>query len=254
MKRAKRMVLDPKVSNWSNLTKAYSADRYFGVNYGYLGCVHVDKMNRFGVHAGYESWSYLIRNDKLIDMTLPYVDCNSIYRVLGIYGIPTAAQIAAADYGSIPKNPQQTVMEYMKTVLRYPENARYDKWSNLRKGWLPGDKDEDEDEDVIHYGYMGCVSIKGTYGGFRQAAYIIKHDKVITAVGFAKKGGNFNNTENADFMEQLIINLCDPLYQTNTNAEAVKTNAGPGQVTPRQQANPQEQRVNPKPLPIRVTY
>jgi len=222
-------------------------------------------MNRFGVYEGYYySWRYIIRNDKLIDIGSEKQDCNSIYRVLGIYGIPTAAQIAAVDYGRVPKNPQRTVMEYMKMVLTRPEAARYDKWSNLRKGWLPRDRSEDEDNDVIHYGYIGCVYIEGTarFGfnegfGPRPVAYMIKDDKVITAMGFPKDGDGldyFDLDTQRYLMEQPVRNLCAPLYQTNTNAEAVKTNAGPGPVTPRQQANPQEQRVNPEPLPIRVTY
>ena len=47
---------------------------------------------------------------------------------------PTAEQLAEADCGRVPKEPQQTVMRDMKMALFDSESARYDKWSKLSKG------------------------------------------------------------------------------------------------------------------------
>jgi len=262
--RRMAMAFNPKFDTWSNLTKGYYiipgyyANEDYRVYNGYVGCVHVDQMNKFGIYEGYTTFRYIIKNDKVISIQRAETDdyalkeCNALYHVLGIYGRPSASQIVVADYGSVPKGPQQTVMEYMKTVLTNPEDARYAKWSNLRKYWLHDwHRGDTEGDDVIHYGYMGCVYIneknkRGVYGGFRPTAYIIKNDKIITAMGYRESvEGVESGFEAEDLMEQLLMNLCAPLYQTNTN---------PGPVTPRQQANPQEQRVNPKSLPVRISW
>ena len=258
MKTVKQMTLNPKFDTWSNLIKGYY---YRDDAYGYLGCVHVNAMNRFGVYEGYTLWQYMIHNDKVVGIqdsnlrTRVGEECASIYATSGIYGsAPTSAQLAVADYGSVPKEPQQAVIEYMKTVLRHPENARYDKWSDLRKYWLPGD--DEDNEDVIHYGYMGCVYIKGNsrdchygrcaYSESLPTVYLIHNDKVITTTG-----GLVDSTA---LEEQLIMNLCAPLYRTNTNAEAVKANTSLESARLRQQVNSQEQPVNFNPAPVRFDF
>jgi len=156
-------------------------------------------------------------------------------------GRPTAEQIAAADYGRVPKDPQQTVMEFMKMVLVDSTSAQYDKWSNVSKGWF-------KNFSGIYYGYKGCVYINaknslGGYRGFRPYLYIIKDDKIILLKGDMEIGTRG---------EEMVMEQCAPLYQTNANAVAVKANARPEPTTLPQQANPPAQRVNPKPLPIRV--
>ena len=235
---------------WSGLVKGGSQNYTGKIRYGYLGCLFINKKNRFGANDGSKLYIYLLRNNEVVYMDGGWPlgsvgDGNVISQCGSLFEVekrkPTAEQIAAGDYGGVPKEPQRTVMEYMKTRLFHPESARYDKWSNWRKDWL-GKFGE------IYYGYKGCVYInakssQGTWPGFRPYVYLIKNDKVIIEMGDMDSGSED---------ERMIMDLCDPLYRTNTNSEAVKINTSPKPATSQQQVSPSVQRVNPKPLPIRV--
>ena len=213
---------------WSNLSKGwyriYGGEVRYG--YGYEGCVYINAKNRFGVYEGERPYLYIIRNDELVywERGKPplnpandrlWDECASLFKANGIYGWPTPAQMAAADYGRMPKEPRQTVMEHMKTVLINPESARYDKWSNVDKSWMAKDF-------VPRYGYMGCVYInakgkQGAYSGLRPTLYVINNDKVILlmmseAAGAIKKEDNINSSEKEDN----LIYWCAPRYETNT--------------------------------------
>jgi len=114
---------------------------------------------------------------------------------------PTPEQLASADFGPPPTNPQQIVMEHMKTSLFDPYSAQYDRWTNVSRGYL-----------VNHvgpiYGYTGCVYINsknrmGGYVGYKPFFFVIKNNRVA-----AIEGGHMSGT----IGEQDVLNLCRPLY------------------------------------------
>lgn len=237
-------------TNWSGWIKGWTSTQshYGEVLYGYIGCVYINSKDFFGAYDynGTSPYVYVIRNDEIVDMKGGWPwgsveekniqeSCASIFEKVKNKR-PTTEQIAVADYGSVPKNPQQTVMEHMKTVLVNPEGARYDKWSNLRKQyWF-----NEDDDNTYLYGYMGCVYINvnnelGGYNGFRPAVYLIKNDKVILMTMDLAQGTKAES--------EGIKASCAPLYQINTNAEPI---------TSRQQVYPQGQRVSLEPLPIKI--
>lgn len=149
---------------------------------------------------------------------------------------PTDEQIATADYGRVPKNPQKTVIEHAKMQLYDPQSAQYEKWSNLIKGWT-------FDYAGTHYGYKGCVYINsknrmGGYVGFKPYVYIIKNDKVIFINGDMRSGSRG---------ELEVMQQCSDIYQqAKTMTELERTNIGSESI------KQQEQQVR-KPLPVRMS-
>jgi hypothetical protein len=118
-------------------------------------------------------------------------------------GRPTKEQLAAADYGGVPKNHQKTVMEYINTkrLAFDPQSLQYDRWSNLHTGMY-------SDQVGIHYGYMGCVYInaknrQGGYAGYKPIVYVIRNDEVIFMDGGMHVG---------TIRVQEILEQCNKLY------------------------------------------
>lgn len=144
---------------------------------------------------------------------------------------PTDEQISNADYGSIPKNPQRTVIEYAKMNLYDYQSAQYEKWSNLEKSWT-------SNYDMTNYGYKGCVYINsknrlGGYVGFKQYIYMIRNDKVVFMNG---------DMRNGSVGEQEIMQACSKIYQ---NATIVPEN------NPEIQKNKEYKQIE-RPLPVKI--
>lgn len=149
---------------------------------------------------------------------------------------PTEEQIAAADYGSFPKDHKKTLAEYMKMVAFDPQSSQYEKWSNLHKGYIT-------DYRGTHYGYKGCVYINsknrlGGYVGFKPCLYLIHNDNVVVLEGDMRSGS---------VGEQEVLKQCFDIYQkTRTTIDPEKQNIN------NNQQEQQEQRPVQKPLPVRV--
>ena len=115
---------------------------------------------------------------------------------------PTDEQISNADYGTVPVNQKEIVINHVKMRLYDHGSAQYDKWSNLVKGWSNG-------YDGTHYGYKGCVYINsknrmGGYVGFKPYVYIIRNDNVVFINGDMQSG---------TVGEQEILRQCSAIYQ-----------------------------------------
>jgi len=159
---------------------------------------------------------------------------------------PTNEEIAAADYGSVPKDPQKAVMEHMVLALVDPQSAQYTKWSNLVKGMA-------RNYAGAHYGYKGCVYVNsknrmGGYTGFKEYVYIIKNDKVIFL-----EGGYTGGRGLVEVIEQCAAVRRD----AEISPESAKISPEPAKsqepMNSQEPVNQPKQPVSTKPLPVRIS-
>ena len=176
---------------------------------------------------------------------LVFIATTILLSACGVKG-PTDEQLAAADYGSVPKKDyKKLVMEYVNWhypfLVDYPETVEYARWTDLYKGWV-----QDSFPDITYYGYRGCVYINAkkytkhgndVYYGLRPYIYVIKNDEVVFMTGGSEIGSVY---------EQDLLKQCDPLY--DADFDALRKRAYD---VLQKELGTREQRVNSKPLPVK---
>jgi hypothetical protein len=77
---------------------------------------------------------------------------------------PTQQELAEADYGSYPSDYEQIIKNYMFTVLKDPESARYQFLNAPKTAWSSGFGEK-------KFGYVVCayINAKNSFGMLEHA-------------------------------------------------------------------------------------
>lgn len=99
----------------------------------------------------------------------------------GCATLPTAEEVAAADFGSEPTDHEEIVRTYYGNTLRDPDSAQYRTITNPRQYWL-GDR-----FNGAQYGYLVCVTLNaknayGAYVGYKTDGLLIRNGTVVLHV------------------------------------------------------------------------
>lgn len=87
---------------------------------------------------------------------------------------------ANANYGSIPKNPQELIKSHLGNKLKDPDSAKYSEFSAPKQGYAIVDRKS----KIVAYGYAVCAyfNAKNSYGGYtgnKMYWFLIKNDNVV---------------------------------------------------------------------------
>ena len=113
-------------------------------------------------------------------------------------GCVTADQLAKADFGPQPTNPQEQVIRYFEYYLKDPDSAKY-QFRELTKGYI---KDGLIMGGKIHYGWIQVVDVNaknsfGAYTGYQRKYIFFEngriHSDATDIIVVAGMGGLYRN-------------------------------------------------------------